>query len=96
MFHYQSTVQQPTPNSFSEAGKITIPKTKSSFAFNSTTDGMIHNNFNIAFGSIAYHVTGLTGQFSSSFGMMIDIFESFPNSTTFPIYIVGFFLGPAN
>lgn len=63
-----------------------------SFAFTSVVDGHVYSfcanaSYCISFGSIAYNITRATGFLEGSFGMMVDIFESFPNATTFPIHV---------
>lgn len=87
-FKYSSTVGSPTPNSFNETGTISF--VGGSFHFSSLADGIVQQNEDVTFGSIAYRVDGADGSLQGAFGVMVDVFESFSNSssTSFPIHAV--------
>ena len=87
-FLYQSTVGSPTPSTFNESGTISIVGTDTAFDFASTTDGTIYQAGDVSLGSIAYAVSNGRGSLEGAFGVMVDVFESFPNQTTFPISVV--------
>jgi hypothetical protein len=95
-FLYESTVGSPSPTTFNESGTISIIGTDTSFDFRSTTDGTVYQAGVISLGSIAYAVSNGKGSLSGATGVMIDVFESFPNQTTFPISVVAILVKPVS
>jgi hypothetical protein len=95
-FLYESTVGSPTPTTFNESGTISVVGTDTAFDFKSTTDGTVYQAGDISLGSIAYAVSNGKGSLSGAVGVMIDVFESFPNQTTFPISVVAVFVKPVS
>jgi hypothetical protein len=95
-FLYESTVGSPSPTTFNESGTISIAGSDTSFDFRSTTDGTVYQAGAISLGSIAYAVSNGKGSLTGATGVMIDVFESFPNQTTFPISVVAVLVKPVS